>query len=76
MKSCSSAFDNIYTYVLCLVEFYLHAPGSSYLVVTQLKPRLLPVGEDLPQDDSKAPDVAFRGELPVHDAFWGHPANR
>lgn len=46
-----------------------------YLIVPQLKPRLLPVGEDLPQDDSKAPNVAFRGEFPVHDALWGHPAN-
>lgn len=47
----------------------------SHLVVPQLKPRLLPVGKDLPQDDSEAPHVAFRGELPVHDALRGHPAN-
>ena len=66
----------ICTYGLYLVEVYLHASGSLYLVVTQLKPRLLPIGKDLPQDDSKAPDITFRGEFPVHDTLWGHPANR
>lgn len=58
----------------------LQNPALSYtlnnLIVTQLKPRLLPIGKDLPQDDSKAPDITFRGELPVHNALWGHPANR
>lgn len=63
-------------YVLNVVKVYQTASGSFYLVVTQLKPRLLPIGKDLPQDDSEAPDVAFRGEFPVHDALRGHPANR
>lgn len=48
----------------------------SHLIVPQLKPRLLPIGKDLPQDNSEAPNVTFRGEFPVHDALWGHPANR
>lgn len=48
----------------------------SHLIVPQLKPRLLPVGKDLPQDDSEAPNVAFCGEFPVHDALRGHPADR
>lgn len=64
-RGCRTAFDMSST---CFRLF-------SYLIVPQLKPRLLPVGEDLPQDDSKAPNVAFRGEFPVHDALWGHPAN-
>lgn len=51
------------------------ASGCFYLVVAQLEPRLLPVGEDLPQDDSETPDITLRGELPVHDALRWHPAN-
>lgn len=51
------------------------ASGSFYLVVAQLEPGLLPVGEDLPQDDSETPHIALRGELPVHDALRWHPAN-
>lgn len=58
------------------MEVFQTAPGSVYLVVTQLKPGLLPISEDLPQDDSEAPDVALRREFPVHDALGGHPANR
>lgn len=51
------------------------ASGGFYLVVAQLEPRLLPVGEDLPQDDSETPDIALSGELSVHDALRWHPAN-
>lgn len=65
----------IYAFIY-IYHIIFNAPRSLYLVVTQLKPRLLPIGEDLPQDDSEAPYVAFRGELPVHDALRGHPANR
>lgn len=73
-EDCSTVFANMYA--LYHVEVYLQASGSLYLIVTQLKPRLLPIGKDLPQDDAKAPDVAFRGEFPVHDALGGHPADR
>ncbi len=47
----------------------------AYLIICQLKPWLLAVGEDLPEDDAEAPHVTLRRELPVHDAFWWHPAN-
>lgn len=47
-----------------------------YLCVWELKPRLLPIGEDLPEDHPEAPDVALRCELPVHDALRRHPADR
>lgn len=60
---------NVEVCILCLTL-------CSYLIVTQLKPRLLPIGKDLPQDDSETPDITFRGELPVHDALWRHPADR
>lgn len=46
-----------------------------HLIIGQLKPRLLAVGEDLPQDDAEAPHVTLRAELPVHDALGWHPAN-
>lgn len=46
-----------------------------YLIVGQLKPWLLPVGEDLPEDHTKAPHVALCSELPVHDALRGHPTD-
>lgn len=46
-----------------------------YLCVRELEPWLLSVGEDLPKDHPEAPHVTFRSELPVHDAFRGHPAN-
>ena len=48
----------------------------THLTVGQLVPGLLAVGEDLPEDHAEAPDVALCGELPVHDALWGHPADR
>ena len=47
-----------------------------YLAVGELVPGLFPIGEDLPEDHSKAPDITLRGELPVHDALRRHPANR
>lgn len=47
-----------------------------YLVIGQLEPRLFPVRKNLPQNDSKAPDVTFCGELAVHDTFWRHPSDR
>lgn len=47
-----------------------------YLVVAKLKPWLFSIGEDLPHNDSETPHVALRGELPVHDALRGHPADR
>lgn len=46
-----------------------------YLIVGQLKPWLLPVGEDLPEDDTETPHVALCGELPIHYALRGHPAD-
>lgn len=46
-----------------------------HLVIGQLKPRLLAVGEDLPHDDAEAPHVTLCAKLPVHDAFGWHPAN-
>lgn len=48
----------------------------THLTVGQLVPGLFAVGEDLPEDNTEAPDVALRGELPVHDALRGHPADR
>ena len=50
--------------------------GWWYLIVGQLVPGLLPVGEDLPEHHPQAPHVTLCGELPVHDALWGHPADR
>ena len=47
-----------------------------YFCVWELEPWLLSVGEDLPENHPKAPHVTLRSELPVHDAFGGHPANR
>jgi len=49
--------------------------SPTHLAVGQLVPRLLAVGEDLPEDHAEAPDVALRGELPVHDALRRHPAD-
>lgn len=49
---------------------------DSDLIVGELVPGLLAVGEDLPQHHSKAPHITLCGEPPVHDALWGHPANR
>lgn len=46
-----------------------------YLVIGELVPRLLSIGEDLPQDHPQTPDVALCGELSVHDAFRWHPAD-
>lgn len=48
----------------------------THLAVRQLVPRLFSIGENLPEDHAEAPDVALRGELPVHDALRGHPADR
>ena len=45
------------------------------LGVGELGPGLLAVGEDLPENHPKAPHVTLRSELPIHDAFRGHPAN-
>lgn len=53
----------------CMHEILQH------LIIRQLKPRLLAVGEDLPHDDAEAPHVTLSTELPVHDAFGWHPAN-
>lgn len=47
-----------------------------YLIIGELEPWLFAVCENLPQNDPKAPNVALCGELPVHDALWGHPAYR
>jgi len=49
---------------------------DSDLIVGQLVPRLLAVGEDLPQHHAEAPHVTLCGEPPVHDALWRHPADR
>lgn len=49
---------------------------NPYLIIGKLKPWLLSIGEDFPKNDSKAPHITLCGELPVHDAFWGHPADR
>lgn len=46
-----------------------------YLCVGELEPWLLSIGEDLPKDHPKAPHVALCCELPVHDAFRGHPTD-
>lgn len=48
---------------------------ATHLAIGQLIPWLFPIGEDLPEDHAKAPDVALRRELPVHDALRGHPAD-
>lgn len=53
----------------CMREILQH------LVIRQLKPWLLAVGEDLPHDDAEAPHVTLCAELPVHDALGWHPAN-
>lgn len=45
------------------------------LVVGELVPGLLAVGEDLPQHHAEAPHITLCGEPPIHDALWGHPAN-
>lgn len=50
-------------------------PVPPHLAVGQLIPGLFAVREDLPEDHAEAPDVALRCELPVHDAFRGHPAD-
>lgn len=47
-----------------------------YLIIGELEPRLLAVGENLPQDDAEAPYIALGGEFAVHYAFRRHPANR
>lgn len=47
----------------------------SHLTVGQLIPGLFAIREDLPEDHAEAPDVTLRCELPVHDAFGGHPAD-
>lgn len=47
----------------------------THLTVGQLVPGLFAVGENLPEDHAEAPDVALRGELPVHDALRRHPAD-
>jgi len=45
------------------------------LTIGQFIPRLFAVAKDLPENDSKAPDIRLNGKRPVQDAFWGHPAN-
>ena len=60
--------------LLPLCVFPVFVP--THLTVGQLVPGLFPVGEDLPEDHAEAPDVALRGELPVHDALRRHPADR
>lgn len=47
-----------------------------YLIIGELEPRLFAVCENLPQNDSEAPHVTLCGKLSVHDALWGHPADR
>ena len=47
----------------------------AYLVIGQLEPGLFAVGEDFPQNHPKAPHIAHRGELPIHDALRRHPAD-
>lgn len=47
----------------------------SDLIVRELVPWLLAVGEDLPQHHAEAPHVTLCGEPPVHDALRGHPAD-
>lgn len=49
---------------------------DSDLIVGELVPGLLAIGEDLPQHHSQTPHIALCGESPVHDALWGHPADR
>lgn len=46
-----------------------------YLRVGKLEPWLLPIGKDLPKNNPEAPDITLCGELPVHYAFRGHPAD-
>lgn len=45
-------------------------------MVREFVPGLFAEGEDLPENDAKAPDIAFDGELAVEDGLRGHPADR
>lgn len=57
-------------------ESATHMSCNLYLIIGKLEPWLFAICENLPQNDPEAPNVALCGELPVHDAFWGHPAYR
>ena len=48
---------------------------KSHLIIGEFVPRLFAVAKDLPQNYAKAPYIRLHSEGPVHDAFWGHPAN-
>lgn len=63
------------SYLLFIINSLIKLSIPTHLTVGQLVPGLFAVGEDLPEDHAEAPDVALRGELPVHDALRGHPAD-
>lgn len=51
------------------------SPSETYILIGHVPVGPLPVGHHLPHDDTIAPHIAGRGELPVLDGFWGCPAN-
>ena len=56
------------------VTSFLHACND--LLIGEASVGLLAEVEDLPQEDSKGPDVSAGGELAIEDGFWRHPSNR
>lgn len=50
-------------------------PLETYILIGHVPVGPLPIGHHLPHDDTIAPDVTGRGELPVLDGFWGRPAD-
>ena len=53
----------------------LSTPLETYVLVGHVPVGSFPIGHHLPHDDTIAPDVTGRGELPVLDGFWGRPAD-
>ena len=49
---------------------------STYLLVVHVIIGRLSIGHDLPEEYTKAPDIAADCELSSEDSLWGSPPNR
>lgn len=47
----------------------------SYILIAHVPVWSLSIGHDLPHDDTVAPHVTGRGELPVLDGLWRGPSD-